>query len=109
MAVGTVTPYREFPLRVARQEFAFLSGTMKAALLLNTYVPDVAAHKVWGDISSHEVADADYAQLTLATKGVALDASGRAVFDFDNLDFGAAVTITAKYLVTYLEIGRAHV
>lgn len=104
MTIGTVTAYREYRLRVERQEFPFLSGTVKAALLLNTYVPDVANHKLWGDVSAHEVAGGgDYAQLTLAGKTIALDGSGRSAVDFDNLDFGAAVTISAKYLVTYLD------
>lgn len=103
MAIGPVNIYPEFVLRAARQELPYLSGTMKAALLLNTYAPNLAGHLVWGDVSSHEITDGDYTPITLAGKTIARDGSGRTVYSHNNLDFGSNVTITAKYLVRYFD------
>jgi hypothetical protein len=101
MAIGAATIYPEFGLRVLRQQLDYLNGSMKAALLLNTYVPDLENDKVWDDISAHEIEDEDYTPLTLASKTIALDGSLRPVISHANLDFGSDVDITAKYLVRY--------
>ena len=108
MTIGAFTPYDVYQLRAQRQEFDFLGGTIRAALLTNAYVPDVAAHATWGDVSAHEVTDPDYVKQTLGGKTIALDGSGRPVMDADDIDFGDPVTITAKYLVTYLDAASAY-
>jgi hypothetical protein len=104
MAFGPITIYPEFYLRVSRQALDVLNGTMKAALLTNSYVPDLTNHKVWGDVSAAEVAGGgDYDQLLIAGKTIALDGALRTVYTHDNLNFGSDVTISAKYLVRYLD------
>lgn len=108
MAIGEVTVYNEHTYRTYLQQFDYLGGTMKAALLLNSYVPNLAVHKVWGDVSAHEIEDGDYADKVLAAKTITQDGSGRTVMSHANLDFGSDVDITAKYLVRYLDGGTKY-
>lgn len=102
MAAGAMIPYTEFLFRLARQEFDFLSGTIKAALLDSSYGPNADDHKVFGDVSGDEIADGDYAQVTLSSKTIQIK-NGLIVFDFENIDFGSSVTISAKYCIIYLD------
>ena len=103
MAVSAFIPTQEFLLRLARQEFDFLGGTIRAALLTDAYTPNTATHRVWTDVSAHECADADYAPQTLSGKTLAIDGSGRTVFDAADVSFGAAVSIAARYEMLYLD------
>lgn len=107
MAAGNFIPYDEFVFRFARQEFNFLNGTIEALLLDNAYTPDTAAHTVLGDVTGQEITDTDYARQTLANNTITQDGSGRTVFDADDVDFGNAVSIAARYMVIVLNTGVA--
>ena len=103
MAVSAFIPTQEFLLRLARQEFDFLGGTIKAALLDDAYAPDMAAHAVWADVAAHECSDADYTQQTLGGKALSVDGSGRVVFDAADVSFGNPVSISARYAMLFLD------
>lgn len=45
-----------------------------------------------------ECADVDYDQIALTGKTVAVDGSGNITFDCDKINFGASVTISARFL-----------
>ena len=108
MAVGNFIPYDSFVYRVARGDFDFLVDTVKMLLLDNAYTPLPAAHDALDDISANEVDDGvftDYAQQTLAGKTITQDGSTRTVFDANDVDFGNAVTITARYAVIFKDSG----
>lgn len=108
MAIGNLLAFQEHTLRTALQQFNYLAGTMTAALMKSSYVPDQAANKEWSDISAHEVDSAsfaDYSQQVLAGKTLAKAVGGETAYNFDPIDFGANVTITAKWLVLFLDTG----
>lgn len=85
----------------------FLTATMKAALVLSTYTPDASADDAWNDVSAYECADGDYAAQTLGTKTISVNGDGLCVLDAANVDYGASVTITAKFMVVYKDSGVA--
>ena len=100
MAAGTVTPYENGILNLLDGTTDFLTDTIRAALILAAYTPDVAVHDFWDDVSANETADADYTVQVLGSKTLTI-VSNKPVFDAAQVDYGAAVTITAKYLVLY--------
>jgi hypothetical protein len=62
------------------------------------------AHAAWSEISANEIADGDYAEVALAG-GVVTQITAGMKFDCNDVDFGNAVTIEAKWL--YLIKGTA--
>lgn len=106
MAAGAFTMYHNGLKNLLNGNVDFLTDTIKCALLLNTYTPAAETDDAWDDVSAYECADVDYAKLTLSSK--AISASGGIVaIDGADLDYGSAVTITAKYLVVYKDSGVA--
>jgi len=73
------------------------SVDVAVALLSADYTPD-PTHSTWGDVSAHEIGDADYAQQSLPGASYG-QASGTVTYDADPISFGDNVTITAKYAV----------
>lgn len=91
-----VVAYNAGLLALLNGSIAFGSDACYAVLLTDSYTPS-AAHDTYSDVSAVECADGDYDQVALTTKTVALN--GTAVdFDSDDIDFGSAVTITARYI-----------
>ena len=105
MAAGNFIPFDEFNFQTAKQAFDFENGTIEAILLDNAYTPDTANHTVIGDVSADEIGDTDYSRQTLANKSITKDASGRTVYDADDVDFGNSVSISARYMVLALNTG----
>ena len=105
MAAGNFIPYRSFVLKTARQEFDFLGATIQALLANVGYTPNVATHDALDDVTANEIADAGYARQTLGGKTIAVDGSGRTVWDANDVDFGNAVTLAAKYMILFLSTG----
>lgn len=101
MSVSNFIVFPVWPYRSARGEVDFLTDTIHASILKATWTPDIDAHTVWGDISAHETADADYGQLTLSSKVINLDGNGRTVYDCADFNFGDTVSIGGKYLVLW--------
>jgi hypothetical protein len=78
------------------------SDTLKLALVTSAYTPDLDAHTVWGDVSTHEVADGDgYATggATLASKTLTRS-TWKTTFDAADVTF-SALTKTFRYGVIY--------
>jgi len=64
VAVG----YGQYALNLASKNADWISDTVKAILLLNTYTPD-QDNDVWvDDISAYEASGGGYARITLGTK-----------------------------------------
>ena len=101
MAAGNFTAYSEWVYRTSRDEFDYLDDTIKAILLDNAHSLAAGTDRVLADVSADECADGDYAAQTLGTKTLTQDGSNRPVYDAADVDFGAAVTISARYLVLH--------
>jgi hypothetical protein len=104
MAVGTPKIYEKTGLLILNQGLDFVNDTIKAALLDTSHTVDLVNHDFFDDVSADECADGDYVQQTLASKTLAT-VSGKARFDFADIDFGNAVTISARYLVIFKDTG----
>lgn len=100
MAAGPWIAYPEGILRIATSEALFLTHTIRAALLANTYVPDLTNHLIFSNVSTHQIADAGYVQQTLGSKTIT-KVGGLIRFDAADIDFGNAVTLTARYGLIY--------
>lgn len=99
MAAGNFTLYGAAIEAIAKGLLDLDGHSFKAALCTSSYTPNVSTHAVLTDLTN-ELAGGDYARVTLA--GVAVSRSGTTVkFTSDPVDFGADVTLTAKYLVIY--------
>jgi len=105
MAAGPVTFYYQGWLGTVDGAIRYLYDTLTCALLDANYTPDQALHSVWSDVQSYEIASQpDYSPQTLANKSVSLSAD-KVVLFADPVDFGDAVTLTAKFLVVYQNTG----
>ena len=104
MAAEKFKVYEKGLLKVLNQSLDFINDTMKAALLVDGYTRDLAAHEFFSDVSANECADPDYAQITLSGKDISI-VSNKPRFDFADLDFGNSVTISAKWLIIYKDTG----
>lgn len=107
MAAGNFIWYAEGIRRIATQELDWVNDTIKALLLDNSYTPDRNAHVDIGDLTPNEIADGDYARQTLGTKSISQDASTpkKTQFVAAAIDFGNAVTISARYLALVVDSG----
>lgn len=96
MATGAFTLYNEGKRRIISGEIQLGTSTLTMLLLGAGYSPDTINHTTLVDISGNEIADSDYARQTLA--GVSITrSSGIVLFNADNVSFGSAVSIEAKY------------
>ncbi len=84
---------------------AVLNGTVDldtdaftAHLVDETWVPAQQTDDLWVTIAAKESASGDYAAQALAGLAIAQSA-GDVAWDFTDIDFGNAVTISAKYMV----------
>lgn len=98
MAAGPVEVYHNGLLKVATNDIDFVADTMVAMLLDTAHTPSLTTHEFISDVVANECGDVDYGRQTLASKTVAL-AGGKLVFDAADVDYGNAVTISARYLV----------
>jgi hypothetical protein len=101
MTVSAFTVFPNWRLKVDRQEVNFLTDTINASLMKETWTPNITTQTIWGDVSTHECADAGYVMQTLASKTIALDGSNRTVWDAADLDFGNNVSLAGKYLLLW--------
>jgi hypothetical protein len=86
----------------------WMANPMKVALLKPTYVPNRDTHKVWTDISAHEVVGAGYTAggQVLATKATPYDpANDRTDFRSADTTWGPGATFLAHYAVVYDDSG----
>lgn len=106
MAVGTPKAYEKGLLSITKGVVDFAGDTIKAALLDTTHTVSIATDQFFNDVSTYECTDGDYAKVTLTSVTQAIS-SGKIVFDFDDISFGSAVTIAARYLVIYKDTGMS--
>lgn len=83
-------------------------GTVKAAVLEDTYSPDAAADDFWDDVSANEATADDYPAggWTLDNAAVTL-AGGVIKFDCDDEVVAGPTYPTGRYVVIYLSTGVA--
>jgi len=98
MAAGSWTFYNDFKEHLAKADVDMNGDTFKVLLTTSSYTP-AATHSTVSDITN-EVTDSDYSQQTLANITVN-ETGGTVTFDSDDISFGSAVSITAKYAVIY--------
>tara|TARA_Y100001938_G_scaffold147479_1_gene228749 strand:+ start:1267 stop:1692 length:426 start_codon:yes stop_codon:yes gene_type:complete len=98
MAAGSWTFYNDFKEHLAKADVDMNGDTFKVLLTTSSYTP-AATHSTISDITN-EVTDSDYSRQTLASVTVT-ETGGTVTFDADNISFGSAVSITAKYAVIY--------
>lgn len=98
MPVGDLLPYDNGLLNMLDGTTDFLADTIQARLATSGYTPNIATHDFWDDVSANECADGDYSPVALSSKSLAI-VSNKVVWDAAQVDYGAAVTITAKYMV----------
>lgn len=100
MAIGAATPYNLGIKRLfenATPDWDDGASNFTWALLDNAYIPALT-HSVWSDVSANVCTSADYAPKAVSTR-VTTESSGNVYLDSDDADFGATVTISARYLV----------
>ena len=79
------------------------AGAFSGVLVLSAHTPSLANDNIYSDISVNECADGDYAD-TVATLTVS-EAAGVVTVDMAQVDYGASVTIGARYF--YIVQGTA--
>ena len=100
MAAGSFTLYGAAIENIAKGLIDLDGHAFKALLATSGYSPDAAAHAALADVTNEVASGGDYARVTL--EDVAVSRSGTTVkFTSGPADFGAEVTITAKYLVLF--------
>lgn len=102
MSVGTRHQYSALLNRMAKGEIDFDAHTFVAVILAETYTPDQTGHRDLADVVAHEIADAGYSRQTL-TGIVITEVSGQTRINYDNVDFGDAVTLDGKYVVIFCD------
>ncbi|RLA03862.1 MAG: hypothetical protein DRQ47_04395 [Gammaproteobacteria bacterium] len=72
------------------------SGAFSGVLVLSAHTPSLVNDNIYSDISGNECGDGDYAD-TVATLTVSEPSAGVVMVDMAQVDYGAAVTIGARY------------
>ena len=86
--------------RLKKGEIDLENDTLVAILVGAGWTPDQSANANLADIVAQEIADAGYARQTLANVAVTRAGLVTAV-NYDTVDFGDAVNLTAKYVVVF--------
>lgn len=108
MAVSAFKMYKSFMYRAMRDALlgeSNIAGTLKAILLDNAYTPSLTGDTLLSDIVADECADGDYARQNISGLAVSQDGSSNTALDAADVDFGNAVTISARYLVLVWDTG----
>lgn len=88
----------------------FTSDTMKIALLVSAYSPDIDANQYWTDVSASEVAGTGYTAggYTLLNPSATMDATNdMAYFNADDPTWTSATLTSLRYAVLYKDTGDA--
>jgi len=108
MAVGNFTLYnagKEALLTDNATQITWASDTVVAVLLGAGYTPS-ATHVNWSEVSAQHVTGTNYAPVALANK-TSVRSGGTILWDCDDINFGANVTVTAKYVGIVKRAGGA--
>lgn len=89
----------------------YLTGTVKLALVLDTYTPDRDAHDFWNDVSANEVANGNGYTTggeTAAGKTITYDsASDQVRWDLTDITWTFTASKTWRYGVLYIDTAGA--
>lgn len=88
----------------------FLSDTIKAAWVTNSYTPSLTAHDFWDDVVASEVANGDGYTTggeTLASKTVSAPSAGTVTYDAADIVWTLSAPITFRYVVVYKSTGSS--
>lgn len=108
MAVGNFTLYntgKEALLTDNANQITWATDTIVGVLLGNGYTPALT-HSTWADMSAQHVSGTNYAPVELTNK-TSTRSGGTILWDCDDIDFGANVTVTAKYIAIVKRAGGA--
>ncbi len=106
MAVGNFTLYntgKEALLTDNANQITWATDTIVAVLLGSGYTP-AATHSTWADVSAQHVSGTNYAPVALTNK-TSVRSTGTILWDCDDINFGANVTVTAKYVAIVKRVG----
>jgi hypothetical protein len=94
----------------AARRVDWLTDTIKVALLLNTYTPDVDLHDFYNDVSPFETSGTLYTAggVTLGGKTLTYDnATNETRLDANDAVWGPGASFTAYFAVVYKDTGAA--
>lgn len=97
-------------VKLSSANIAFLTDTIKVALLKDTYTPDKDAQVFFSDVSAQESSGTGYTAggATVTNKTVTQDnANDRAVFDFDDVSWATSTIANARWALIYKSTGTA--
>lgn len=98
--------YNELKKYLIARDIFIESDTLKLALLTNVYVPNLSTDKIWGDISTHEVATgAGYTTGGETLTGVTVTNTTNLKIDANDVTW-TALTKTFRYGVIYANVTR---
>ena len=100
MAAGTWQVYFTALERLMDGSYDLDTHSFICALLDNAYTPDLVNHNDGTDVFGDEIADTDYARVTL-TSVTWDETNGTVTWDAANIDFGTTVDIAARYAVVF--------
>ena len=106
MAVSVFKMHHNGLLKICDQSIDFVNDTIYAILVDNAHTPAVATEDFVDDIVANECSDGDYSRLNLTSQAITLT-GGKIRFDAAQMDFGSAVTISARYLYIAKNAGGA--
>lgn len=109
MAV-TAKAYGNLMVNLASKKADFIADSVKAALLLNTYVPNQDTHTWFSDVSSTQLSSSGTGYTTggiaLTTKARTYDAtSNTTILDADDLTFPLLTATGIRFVVFYVDTG----
>ncbi len=105
MAAGPFDVYEIALNKILKADIDLNDDTYGAMLLLTAHTPNLSTHAFVTDIVGDECGDGDYARQAITGNAMLGPTAGESFFDCDNIDFGNSVTIGARYLVIYRNIG----
>lgn len=108
MAAGSFTLYntgKEALLADNANQIDWASNTIVAVLLGAGYTP-LNTHSTYADVSGQEISDVGYAPVVLTGK-TSVNSAGTILWDCADINFGANVSLTAKYVAFLKQAGGA--
>lgn len=108
MAIGTFTLYnsgKEALLTDNAGQVDWVADNIQAVLLTAAYTPDVT-HSTWANLSANHASGTNYAPKDLTNKTV-VRTGATILWDCDDINFGSAVTVTAKYMAIVKRAGAS--
>lgn len=107
MAAGAFKFFDKALLAIANGTINLNTANLVMTLASPAYTPNKSTDDTYSDMSTHIIADADYAPQLLAGKTFTIPSGDEVLFDCNNVSFGNPVTISAKWAVVVVRAGGA--